>query len=103
MLKNFRTFPLAVTFYHQVAYLRLPSHLRDQLLRAASSVCLNLSEGAAKSSPRDQKRFFEISFGSLRESQAISLLSVESSHETVKTADHLAASLDRLLHYRPSR
>lgn len=98
MLKNFRTFHLSIVFYHQVTILKLPPHLKDQLLRAASSISLNLSEGSAKSSSRDQRRFFEIAFGSLQESQAILLLAVEDSHQIVKTADHLAASLYRLVH-----
>jgi four helix bundle protein len=102
MLKNFRTFHLSVAFYRQVVSLKLPTHLRDQLHRAASSISLNLSEGAAKSSPRDQRRFFEIAFGSLRESQAILLLAVDQNHPAVQTADQLAASLYRLLNPRLS-
>ena len=51
MLKNFRTFHQAVNFYRQVAGLRMPTHLKDQLLRAASSVPLNLAEGAANLLP----------------------------------------------------
>ena len=69
MLKNFRTFHQAVAFYHHVVGLRMPTHLKDQLLRAASSVALNLAEGRRKSSRRDQLRYFQISMGSLRESQ----------------------------------
>jgi len=45
MLKNFRTYQLAVQLYRQSAVLKLPAHLRDQLLRAASSAALNTAEG----------------------------------------------------------
>ena len=97
MLKNFRTFHQAVAFYRQVAGLRMPTHLKSQLLRASSSICLNLGEGAAKTSTRDQRRFFEIAMGSLRESQTILFLALPTSHPAVSDADKLAASLYRLL------
>jgi four helix bundle protein len=97
MLKNFRTFHDSVAFYRQVAGLRMPTHLKSQLLRASSSICLNLSEGAGKTATRDQRRFFEIAMGSLRESQAILFLALQSSHPAVAQADRLAASLYRLL------
>ncbi len=103
MLKNFRTFHLSVAFYRLAATIRLPSHLKDQLLRAASSVTLNLSEGSAKSSTKDQRRFFEIAFASCRECQAILLLGVDQQHPAVQAADHLGASLYRLLSPKPRR
>ncbi len=96
MLKNFRTFHLAVAFYRQVAGLRMPTHLRDQLLRASSSICLNLGEGASKTSTRDQRRFFEIAMCSLRETQTILFLALPQSHPAVAEADRLAASMYRL-------
>ncbi len=75
----------------------MPSHLKDQLLRASSSICLNLGEGAGKTSTRDQRRFFEIAMGSLRESQAILFLTHSPTHPIVEQADRLAASLYLLL------
>jgi len=41
--------------------------LKDQLLRAALSVCLNIAEGSAKYSDKDFKRFIENSLGSANE------------------------------------
>ncbi len=41
-MRNFRTYDLAVQFYRATKSMELPGHLRSQLLRAASSVVLNL-------------------------------------------------------------
>ena len=70
--------------------------LKNQLDRAASSIVLNLAEGAGRQSPKDSKRFYIIAFGSLRECQAIlDLLPKES--EAIECADSLAAHLYRLI------
>jgi four helix bundle protein len=71
MLKNFRTYQLAVRFYQATRGLRAPDGLRDQLGRAASSVALNLAEGSGKTSKKDRCRFYEIALGSARECEAI--------------------------------
>ena len=96
MLKSFRTYQLSVQFYHACLKLKLPRHLRDQLLRAASSVSLNLAEGSAKPTKRDQMKFFFISFGSLRECQSILELSGQTCPQLLDMADHLGASLYKL-------
>ena len=41
--------------------------LGDQMRRAVVSIPSNIAEGTAKSSPKDQFRFLEISYGSLME------------------------------------
>ena len=71
MLKNFRSYQLAVQFYQTTRELRAPNGLKDQLGRAASSVALNLAEGSAKTSKKDRLRFYEIALGSTRECEAI--------------------------------
>ena len=96
MLTNFRTYTLAVTFYRRCAKLQLPYHLKDQLLRASSSVALNLAEGRGKSSLKEQRRFFDIAFASLKESQSILELG-NARGEVVEVADHLGASLYKLI------
>lgn len=96
MLSDFRTYQLSLQFYRSCEKLRLPRHLKDQLLRASSSITLNLAEGHAKPSRRDQHRFYFIAFGSLRESQAILTLAGSAPAEVVGLADHLGACLYRL-------
>ena len=97
MRKQFRTYQLAVEFYHLSASLNLPRHLKDQLSRASSSIALNLAEGDGRRSRADQRRFFDIAMGSLRECQSI--LDLTSSKDTAvrRKADELAAHLYRLL------
>jgi len=97
MIKNFRTYHLAVDFYRLALALKLPRHLKEQLSRAASSVVLNLAEGDGRGTPGDQKRFFTIAFGSLRESQAILDLAPNPSPKASACADKLAAHLYRLI------
>jgi four helix bundle protein len=99
MRKNFRTYQLAIEFYHLSSALSLPRHLKDQLNRASSSIVLNLAEGVGRSSFAEKKRFFEIAFGSLRESQAILDLSSTAPEKTVNAADILAAHLYKLIKY----
>ena len=97
MRKNFRTYDLAVAFYRLVSPLKLQRHLKEQLVRAASSVVLNLAEGAGRTTKADQARFFSIAMGSLRECQAILDLAVITDITVVECADKLAAHLYRLI------
>jgi four helix bundle protein len=46
-------------------------HVRDQWLRAAQSIPLNIAEGNGKQSLKDKSRFFEIARGSALECAAI--------------------------------
>ena len=92
-MKNFRTYQLAVRFYKKATTLSLPSHLKNQLDRASSSIALNLAEGAGRWGQKDQKRFFHIALGSLRECQAILDLRVGKESELYELADKLGANL----------
>jgi four helix bundle protein len=95
-MRDFRCYQLSVRFYHQCQDLCLPRHLRDQLYRAASSISLNLAEGRGKGTLADQKRFFQIAFGSVRECQAVFDLHPQAK-ELRQLLDHLAASIYLLL------
>ena len=96
MLKNFRTYHLSVALYRSTRTLRLPSHLRSQLDRAASSVTLNLAEGAGRRTTADQRRFFDIAFASVKEVQAILDLANDPSSQVIELADKLAAHIHKL-------
>lgn len=95
-MKTFKTLDLAAQFYNLAKGLRLPSHLRDQMLRASSSIALNLSEGNAKLSPKEKRRFYQIAFGSLRECQTILRLECAGDPRLHDLADHLGACLYKL-------
>ena len=68
--------------------------MKNQFQRALLSIPLNLSEGSAKSSPKERKKFYEISLGSLREVQTI--LNLVNNQQLVKEADKLGAFLYKL-------
>ena len=91
-MKNFRTYQLAIEFYKNSSNLKLPRHLKDQLSRASSSIALNLAEGRGKRTVKDQKRFFQIAMGSLRESQAILALAGLDNTEIAKQARYSSSS-----------
>ncbi len=46
------------------------SKLRDQALRAAKSICLNVAEGAGRTSPADKARVYAIARGETCEAVA---------------------------------
>jgi four helix bundle protein len=95
-MKTFRTLDLAVQFHERVETIGATGHLRDQLLRAASSIALNLAEGNAKSSVKEKKRFYQTAYGSLKECETIFILMKLKDEDLTKAADHLGACLYKL-------
>jgi four helix bundle protein len=96
-MKTFNTLELAIEFYELTSQLEAAGPLKDQLNRASSSISLNLSEGNAKGTAKDKRRYFQTAYGSLRECQTIfRLLKVEDLN-LLKKADQLGASLYRLV------
>ncbi len=101
MLQNFKTFQISVKFYQECQTIKLPRHLKDQMDRASSSISLNLAEGYGKSTYKDQRKFFHIAMGSLRESQSILILAKMDISKAFTIADHLGASLYKLIKAPP--
>ena len=97
MLKNFRTYDFAVSFYRTTQTLKLPGHIRDQLSRAAASIVANLQEGNGRSTVADKRRMFHIAMGSLRECQGMLDISPVEYPEAVKMADQLGAAMHCLI------
>jgi len=60
----------------------------------SNSVCVSRSEGSAKFSRKDRKRFYNIALGSLRECQSI--LDIIKNTQFIKEADMLGAHLYQL-------
>jgi four helix bundle protein len=101
MLKNLRTYDLAVRFYQATRSRRLPNGLTAQFGRAASSVALNLNEGWGRRTNADRLQFFHIALGSIRECQAIVALEQQAfTAEEIDLLDHLAAATYRLVKHQ---
>ena len=96
-MKNFRTYEISKSFYQIIEQTEWPSHLRDQALRAASSVVLNVAEGAGLPSRKQKSKHYSIAMGSLREVQAaLEINTVAETTKALQAADHLAAHLYKL-------
>ncbi len=96
MLQNFRTYQMAIELYHSGQKLKLKAPLKDQFERALLSIPLNLSEGSAKPTAKDRRKFYFIALGSIREVQTI--LNLVNHKDLAGKADQLAASCYRLCH-----
>ena len=90
-MKDFRCLGLAIELYKLSKKEKLKYSIKDQLLRASSSVALNLSEGNQRLGLKDRRRFFNIALTSLREVQCICEL--EELKGLGKKADQLGAML----------
>ena len=96
-MRHLRCYQLAVQFYRQARGVSLPAHLKNQFLRAASSIALNLGEGSGRRTRPDRQRFFQIAMGSIRECQGImDLEQSRFSNAQRDMLDHLAASTYKL-------
>jgi four helix bundle protein len=103
-VKNFQTSEISKDFYHLVEQLEWQSHLRDQALRAASSVVLNVAEGAGLPSKTQKSKHFGIALGSLREVQsALEINRVADTSKAMIVADQVAAHLYKPHHGAPVR
>ncbi len=96
-MREFRTLTLSIQLYRECSKLKMPLHLKNQILRSSSSIALNLSEGRARHTKKDQLRFFNIAQGSLRETMTALELANYRTHEVYKLADTTAAHLYKLI------
>ena len=99
MLKNFITYQKSIEFYKAGKNIKWPRHQRDQWLRASASISLNLAEGSAKPTKKDQKRFYYIAYGSLLECISIMDLEEINCGRIRQLADDLSALLYKLTRY----
>lgn len=67
MLQNFETYQMAKKLYKACEKVKTRNDIKDQLMRASLSVVLNLAEGSAKPTVKDRRRFYSISYASVRE------------------------------------
>jgi len=93
MLQNFKAYQMAKEFHWSCKSLKVSRFLQDQLLRASSSVVLNIAEGSGKRTAPEQRRFYGIALGSLRECQAILDLERIENPKLLNLADQLGAIL----------
>ena len=75
----------------------LHRHSRDQWLRAAQSVPLNIAEGNGKRSLKDRARYFDIARGSALECAAIQDVLLVSEAIQAQTSDPLKGKLKRIV------
>ena len=102
MAYEFRALRLAVSFYHLVSALRLPRRkLKEQLVTAAESTCLQLSEGDRRGSQQDRLCFFNRAYASVKEAQTALLLAQVRDARVLDLADHLGASVYKLTRWQP--
>lgn len=96
-MKNFKTYNLATELFSQCRELKLPYFLKDQILRSSSSVALNLAEGSGKGTKKDKRRFYQIAFGSLKETRSVLDLANIKDKQLLELADKTTAHLYKLL------
>lgn len=97
--RKFKTFQLSVKFYSHCEKLKLKRHLKDQLVRAASSISLNIAESSGKATNKDKRKFIHIAYGSAKECQSILILANIKNSELLDLADHISASLYKIAKY----
>ena len=99
MLTGFKSYQLSLQLYRECDRVTASHHLKDQLMRAALSVVLNLAEGSAKPTPKERRRFYSIALASAREVQA--LIEILERRELWAMADQVGACLYRLVNPKP--
>lgn len=73
------------------------AHLKDQLDRAATSIVLNVAEGAGEFSPDEKRRFYRIARRSATESAAILHIMARRGHAPADLAQQARELLGRIV------
>ena len=97
MKKRFRSLDLATSLYFKATKVKLPCKLKDQLERASFSIPLNLSEGSAKFSKKEKKRYYGYAYGSTHEVITILSLCPFDTKELQSMYDILGAHIYKLI------
>lgn len=90
-MSDFRCLNHAIELYKECKKQSLIYSIKDQLIRASSSVALNLAEGNQRFTIKDKRKFFNIALTSLREVQCI--VEMEELKEIEKLANQLEAMI----------
>ena len=98
-MKNFKSYQASIAFYQSLSALKLPSHLRQQIERAAASVALNLAEGNLKLSSKDRLKYFLTALGSIKECQAVLELTRNTDTYQGRLAEEIAKMISGLVRY----
>ena len=88
---------VSAAFDHSKSLNGLHRHARDQWLRAAQSIPLNIAEGNGKRSLKDRARFFDIARGSALECAAIQDVLVASGGLDDAASRELKSKLKRIV------
>lgn len=91
--ENFPVYKLSEEFFSSIQPLLknklVDIALRDQLLRASSSISLNIAEGAGKHSRKEKKYFYAIARGSVQECVSIlRLMRIQGNLQEVEFRKH---------------
>jgi len=73
------------------------NNINSQMRRAATSIPLNIAEGAAKKSDREFLNFLSHSYGSAKELDVLLMMSRDLGYITKKEYDSLFKKLDKLM------
>jgi four helix bundle protein len=93
-MNNFRSLDMAKEFYRECQKLKLTGPAKNQFGRALLSIPLNLTEGSAKPSAKERRKYYHSALGSLREVQT--LLDLTGQTQLKASANHLGAMLYKL-------
>lgn len=93
---NFRTLYFADELYCAVEKLQMRYVLKDQVIRAASSVVLNLAEGNARRTKKDQRRLYNYAYSSAKEVKAVLALAEVQDLKLIDLSDKVCACTFKL-------